>query len=218
MIMENKILNIIIKEKIVGIIRGVPSAYILQTIQALYDGGIRCVEIAIDHKTKESIENTYACIKLASEKFADKMLIGAGTILTVEEIKKTSSLGALYMISPNTDEAVIKETKKMGLVSMPGAMSPSEITDAYTWGADIVKVFPAGYLGTSYFKAMQGPLGHIPLMAVGGINAENLADFMKAGAVGAGIGGNLANVNWIKEGKFAEITATAKEMVAIVKA
>lgn len=216
--MENKILDTIIKEKIVGIIRGVPSMYILQTIQALYEGGIRCVEIAIDHKTQETIENTYACIKLAADKYAEKMLIGAGTILTVEEIKKTSSLGALYMISPNTDETVIKETKKMGLISLPGAMSPSEITAAYAWGADIVKVFPAGYLGTTYFKAMQGPLGHIPLMAVGGINAENLGEFMQAGAMGAGIGGNLANVKWIKEGKFAEITATAKEMVAIVKA
>lgn len=218
MVMKNKILDTIMKEKIVGIIRGVPSTYILQTIQALYEGGIRCVEIAIDHKTEESIENTYTCIKLATDKFADKMLIGAGTILTVEEIKKTSSLGALYMISPNTDETVIKETKKMGLISMPGAMSPSEIADAYAWGADIVKVFPAGYLGTSYFKAMQGPLGHIPLMAVGGINADNLGDFMQVGAMGAGIGGNLANVKWIEEGKFADITATAKEMVAIVKA
>lgn len=215
--MSQVVLDAVKENKIVSIIRGVPADCILKTIQALYDGGIRCVEIAIDHTSAETIANTLECIKRAAENYADKMYIGAGTVLTVEEVHQTSAVGARYMISPNVDEAVIKETKKLGLVSMPGAMTPSEIANAYTWGADIVKVFPAGDLGPKYFKSVRSPLGHIPLMAVGSVTVDNLADFLKVGAMGAGIGGNLANVKLIKEGNFAAITETAQKFVAIVR-
>lgn len=213
--MSQVVLDTIVKEKLISIIRGVPSEYIEKTLQALYEGGIRCVEIAIDHTSAATVANTFTCIKIASEKYGDKLCIGAGTILTVDEVRQAQAAGAQYMISPNTDEAVVKETKKRGLVSLPGAMSPTEVVNAHNWGADIVKIFPAGDLGPKYFKSLRSPLGHIPLMAVGGVSADNLADFLQNGAMGAGIGGNLANVKAIKKGDFAALTQAAQKLVAI---
>ena len=101
----------------------------------------------------------------------------------------------------------------MGLVSMPGAMTPSEIVTAYQAGASFVKVFPVGDLGAGFLKALKAPLSHIPLLAVGGVNPDNIADFMKAGAVGAGVGGNLTNKNWIAAGEYDKITEVAAALV-----
>jgi 2-dehydro-3-deoxyphosphogluconate aldolase/(4S)-4-hydroxy-2-oxoglutarate aldolase len=214
--MSQGIFDIIKQEKIISIIRGIDTEHILPTIQALYEGGIKCVEITLDHTSAQSVFNSAASIKMAGEQFSANMQIGAGTVLTPQEVLLVKEAGAQYIISPNADETVIKETKKLGLVSLPGAMTPSEIVAAHNWGADIVKVFPAGDLGPGYIKSLRGPLGHIPLMAVGGVNLDNLGDFLKAGAMGAGIGGNLANKKLISEGNFAAITDLAKHFVALV--
>ena len=110
-----------------------------------------------------------------------------------------------------TDEEVIKETKKLGKVSIPGAMTPTEAAFAYKCGADIVKLFPAGVLGAAYIKALKAPLKHIPVTAVGSVNPQNCAEFIKAGCVGVGCGGNLVSAKLVNEGRFDEITAVAKE-------
>lgn len=215
--MSQEILDIIKEKKIISILRGVPTGKILSTIQALYDGGIRCVEITIDHSSAENILNTATAIKMATDKFDEKMQIGAGTVLTPQEVVMVMGVGAKYIISPNVSEAVIKETKQHGLLSIPGALTPSEIVAAHDWGADIIKVFPSGDLGPGYFKSLRGPLVHIPLMAVGGVNLDNMIDFLKVGAIGVGIGGNLANNHLIKDGDFAAITDLAKHFVAKIQ-
>ena len=99
------------------------------------------------------------------------------------------------------------------MVTMPGALSPTEAVNAWKAGADFVKVFPIGNLGAGYLKAMKAPLGHIPMLAVGGVNEKNIADFLRAGAVGAGVGGNLVNQKWIRNGEYDKITALAQEFV-----
>ena len=215
--MTQEILAVIKQEKLISIIRGIDANYILPTIQALYEGGIKCVEITLDHTNQQSVFNSAASIRMATESFSEKMSIGAGTVLTPQEVLLVKEAGAQYIISPNADETVIKETKKLGLVSLPGAMTPSEIVAAHNWGADIVKVFPAGDLGPGYIKALKGPLGYIPLMAVGGVNLDNLEELFKAGAMGAGIGGNLANKKLISDGNFAAITDLAKHFVKLAK-
>ena len=121
------------------------------------------------------------------------------------------------MISPNVDEAVIRETKKLGKISIPGAMTPTEAAFAYKCGADIVKMFPAGVLGPAYIKAVKAPLKHIPLTAVGGISPENCVDFIKAGCVGVGCGGNLVSPKLVAEGKFDEITKVAQAYTAALQ-
>ena len=112
---------------------------------------------------------------------------------------------------------MIRKTKELGLVSIPGAMTPSEAAQAYEWGADIVKIFPAGNLGPSYIKAIKAPLKHIPLTAVGGVNVENCVEFIKAGCCGVACGGNLVSAKLINEGRFDEITELAKAYVKALR-
>ena len=115
------------------------------------------------------------------------------------------------------NEAVIARTRELGMVSMPGALTPTEIVKAYNAGADIVKVFPIGNLGAGYLKAVKAPLSHIPMAAVGGVNEKNAADFIKAGAAGLGVGGNLVNKEWIANGEWDKITALAQAFTDAVK-
>jgi len=143
--------------------------------------------------------------------FGDSIAVGAGTVLTVENVRQAAEAGAQYMISPNTDEAVIKETKNLGLVSIPGAMTPTEVVSAYNMGADIVKLFPAAVLGLGYVKALLSPISHIPITAVGGINAQNAQSFIDAGCVGVSVGGNLVNKKFIEAGDFEAIKKLAQE-------
>ena len=207
---REQLLRFIREHKLVAIIRGVGKKYILDTAEAISNGGIKCLEITIDHSSVESIEETFQMISMVTEKFGDKLKIGAGTVLTVGEVVKAAEAGAKYIISPNTNVEVIKQTVKEGCISMPGAFTPSEIEEAYEAGADLVKIFPAGLLGTEYVKALHGPLGHIPLVAVGGINPKNCRDFLDAGCVGLGIGGNLARLDLIKKGLFDEIAEISR--------
>lgn len=154
---------------------------------------------------------------MLKEKFAGKIIPGAGTVITLEQLQMAYDAGAQYIISPNVDVEIIRRTKELGLISLPGAMTPSEIVEAYKAGADFVKVFPVGNLGPAYIKALKAPLSHIPLMAVGGVNEKNAADFLKAGASGLGVGGNLVNKEWIANGEWEKITALAAEFVKAVQ-
>ena len=117
------------------------------------------------------------------------------------------------MITPNVKPALIRECVRRGLVAMPGALTPSEAVDAWEAGASFVKVFPAGALGPGYVKALRAPLAHIPLLAVGGVGLDNVAEFMKAGCVGAGVGGTLTNKEWIAAGEWGKIEEVARQLV-----
>ena len=141
------------------------------------------------------------------------MAVGAGTVTSAALAELAHSAGAQFIVSPDTDPAVIRRTKELGMCAMPGAMTPSEIKTAYEAGADFVKVFPASVLGTEYIRAIRGPLGHIPLLAVGGISEENAAAFLQAGCVGVGVGGKLVNRDWIAAGQWDSITQLARQLV-----
>ena len=147
----------------------------------------------------------------------DRLLVGAGTVIRPEQVAMTYQAGGHYLVTPTTQPEIIRMGKALGMGLFPGAFSPSEILAAWEAGADAVKVFPASSVGPGYIKAIRGPLSQIPLMAVGGVNEKNAADFMKAGCVGLGIGGNLVNKEWIKNGEWDRITALAKEFVNAVK-
>lgn len=205
------VMEMIMKEKIVAIIRGIHSDYMIDTVTALVNGGIHCVEVTFNAKSKEASLDTLLSIKKIKEHFGEEVAVGAGTVLTVENVQDAYEAGAQFMISPNSNEEVIRKTKELGMISIPGAVTPTEIITAYEMGADIVKLFPAATLGLGYIKAITGPINHIPLTAVGGVNAENAKDFLSAGCVGVSVGGNLVNKALIEAGKFEEITALAKE-------
>lgn len=215
--MREQIIQQVEREKVIAIVRGVDSEKSLKVAQALYDGGIRMIEVTFDQKDVAKQEETAKSIRMISEYFQGKVAVGAGTVTSVELVEKAAAAGALYIISPDTSEPVIRRTRELGLVSMPGALMPTEVLNAHRWGADFVKLFPIGNFGTGYIKAIKAPINHIKLLAVGGVNPENIIEFLDAGCCGAGIGGNLVNKKWIEAGEYEKITETARALVEKVK-
>lgn len=211
--MKNKVIEKIIENKIIVIVRGIPKDYLIPLAEALYKGGIRLLEITYSADKSVSDEETAEGIKLLAEHYEGKMNIGAGTVLTEEQVELTANAGGKFIISPDSNAAVIKKTNELGLVSIPGALTPTEIQFAHNSGADFVKLFPITNMGTAYVKAVKAPLSHIKLLAVGGVNKDNAAEFIKAGVCGIGAGGNLVNKEWILNGEFDKITALAQEFV-----
>jgi 2-dehydro-3-deoxyphosphogluconate aldolase/(4S)-4-hydroxy-2-oxoglutarate aldolase len=204
------------KYKIIAIIRRIYGSDLLVLAKILYEAGIRFLEITYDQVDKDAEIKTPEAISTIIEKLPIDMIIGAGTVLNERQVESTLKAGGKYIISPNTNQNVIQYTKKAGLISIPGAMTPSEILTAYNAGADIVKVFPASELGYSYFKSIRSPLNHIKLMATGGINDKNISDFIKAGCVGAGVGGALTDANLIREKNFKQLGINAEKIVKSV--
>ena len=212
--MREKIIQKVLDKKIVAIVRGVYGEDCVNLAKALYAGGVEMMEVTFDQSKPEAYNRTSDTIAQLVQSMGDKMIFGAGTVTSLETLKLAKNAGAKFVVSPDTNEAVIKATVAAGMVSMPGAMTPTEILTAHEYGADFVKVFPTSGLGASYIKAVCGPINHVRLLAVGGVSEKNVAEFLKAGCVGAGVGGNLVNKEWIKNGEFDKITALAKELMA----
>lgn len=203
-----EIMELIEQNRVIAIVRGMHPDQMAPMARALERGGIRMMEITFNQNAPETFQNTVNAIRTLSQNMRD-MAIGAGTVMTLEQLHVAADAGARYIISPDVNPALIAETKRLGLTSLPGAMSPTEIVTAWNAGADAVKVFPIGDLGVGYLKAIRAPLSHIPLIAVGGVNERNCADFLRAGAIGVGVGGQLVNREWIDAGEFYKIASLA---------
>ena len=214
--MKNTI-EMINKYKVIAIVRGADGDNILQIAKALYDGGIRLMEITFDAKRITPPSKTADMIKAVSEMYGEEISIGAGTVIDEEQLICAKEAGAKYIISPNANTHIIKRTKELGLVSIPGAMTPSECADSHIAGADFIKLFPLSVLGIDYYKAISAPLSHINFLAVGGVNADNLEEFLKAGICGVGIGSDIVNMSLIHSGDYEKITEKARQYMAVVK-
>jgi 2-dehydro-3-deoxyphosphogluconate aldolase/(4S)-4-hydroxy-2-oxoglutarate aldolase len=203
------VLQQILKHQIVAIIRGADPASVVHIAQALNNGGINILEITMNSTEPLRV------IKEVAETLGDKMVIGAGTVLDAQTARDAVAAGAKFILSPTVDEDVIKTAKGLGVVSIPGAYTATEILSAYRFGADIVKVFPA--TSPSYIKDIGGPLPQIPLLPTGGITPENIAEFKKAGAVGFGIGSALVNTKQaITPEYLAQLTEKARAFVSAI--
>lgn len=214
--MRQQVLETIRETKVIAIVRGVEGNSCIRLAEAMYAGGIRLIEFTFDMKSPDSWNNNAAVIRDVGKAMQGKLFVGAGTVCSVDLCELAANANAQFIISPDTDEDVIRRTRELGLVSIPGALTPSEIKAAKCAGADIVKIFPASVMGTAYIKAVRAPLGHIPIMAVGGVNERNAGDFIRAGCCGVGVGGNLVNKEWIAAGDFEKITASAAEYLRAV--
>ena len=157
-------------EKIIAISRGISSSHILKVADALRRGGVHFMEVTYNPSNEEASKDTLKSIEVLKKEFGEEMHIGAGTVLTVEQVEDAREAGAEYIISPNVDEIVIRKTKELGLLSIPGAMTPTEAQNAWKWGADYVKIFPADNLGADYIKAMLSSMNHLKLVCTGGID------------------------------------------------
>lgn len=208
--MTSEVINKIQEEKIITILRGVPSDKLIPLAEAMYEGGIRLIECTYDASGKVKDEEIAQNIKTLSEHFEGRMFVGAGTVLTKKQVILTKKAGGKFIISPDTNSAVIKKTKKEGLVSIPGAFTPTEICVAKRAGADFVKIFPVGAIGSKYVRDVLAPLSNCKLLAVGGINENNMNEYFDAGVLGIGIGSGIVDKKAIENNDFDTITKHAK--------
>lgn len=206
---RQQIIETVEKYKIIVILRGLNTQQLLKTVEAMEKGGIRLVEVTFDQSGKISDEETAANIRALTDVFEGRVLVGAGTVMTVEQVELAHKAGAKYIISPDSFKDVIVRTGELGMVSMPGAFTPTEAANAHRWGADFVKLFPNSEVKLSYLKCLTVPLSHIRFLAVGGVNAENIGDYLAAGACGIGVATSIVNKKLIMEEKYEEITALA---------
>lgn len=215
--MREDVIKAIEREKLIVIVRGIEREKLIPLAEAMYEGGVRLLEVTYSANGAVSDEDTAENIRMLCEHFGDRMYIGAGTVITPRQVKLTKEAGGQFIISPDTYKKVIKKTRKLDMVSMPGALTATEIQAAHRAGADFVKMFPITNMGTDYVKAVKAPLSHIRLLAVGGVDQNNMKDYLKAGVCGFGVGSNIINKKMLAEDDYAGITALAKEYVEVVK-
>ncbi len=214
--MRSAVIEAVTKEKLIVIVRGVPKEKLVPLAEAMYAGGVRLLEITFSQDGSVSDRETADRIAMLSTAMKGKMFIGAGTVTRESQVELVKQAGGLFIISPDTCEGVIKKTREAGLVSMPGALTPTEALTAHRAGADFVKLFPVLDLGPAYLKAVRAPLSAIKFLAVGGVDLDNVKDFLKAGASGFGIGSGIVKCDLIKAEKYEEITELARAYVAAV--
>lgn len=204
-------LDRLLKEKIVAIFRGIEDKDADQAAKALIDGGITMMEITLN------TEGATVMINRWRERFGEQAAIGAGTVLDLDMAKEAAAAGAQFLISPNLDEAVVAYGRERGISVWPGVTTPTEIVRAWKAGADAVKLFPLETLGWKYLAEIRAPLNHIPMIATGGVNIDNIADYFRAGASAVGMGGKLVNLDWVRSGQFNLLTEQARKFTEAVK-
>ena len=214
--MRERVVQRILKEKVIAIARGYTQEECVNLAKALCAGGVTLLELTFDQKSPEARRDTVAALQRLNRELGDKMCFGAGTVTTVEMVQLAKEGGAKFIISPDMDPAVVKATVAAGMVSIPGALTPTEIKQAHVCGADFVKVFPASSMGPAYIKAVAAPLNHIRMLAVGGVDGSNVGEYLAAGAVGAGVAGCLFKKEWIKAGQWDRITEACKAFTAML--
>ena len=216
MLNREEIIRDIEKNKIIVIMRGFTTEQLIRSVDAMEKGGIRLVEVTFDQKSQAERERTVQILKALNRELGDRMLFGAGTVTTVEMVQMAKDAGATFIISPDTCEEVIKATVEAGLVSIPGALTPTEIAQAHRFGADFVKVFPANRMGPGYIKDVAAPLSHVRMLAVGGVDGNTVRDYLSAGAVGAGVASCLFKKDWVKNGEWERITQASLDFTALL--
>ncbi|AKU25407.1 bifunctional 4-hydroxy-2-oxoglutarate aldolase/2-dehydro-3-deoxy-phosphogluconate aldolase [Geobacillus subterraneus] len=202
-----------IKENgIVAIIRNASPTNILPIVRSLRAGGVKTVEITVE------TPKVLTLIEKVIDEMGNELIVGAGTVLDPETARAAIMAGAKFIFSPTVNVETIKLTKRYGVISIPGALTPTEILTAYEHGADVIKVFPANVFGPGYLKDIHGPMPHVPLMPTGGLNLGNIADYIKAGAVAVGLGNSLVNTKMlVSESDFENLRERAEKYVQEVK-
>ncbi|MEI6233351.1 MAG: bifunctional 4-hydroxy-2-oxoglutarate aldolase/2-dehydro-3-deoxy-phosphogluconate aldolase [Planctomycetota bacterium] len=181
-------------------------------IRAVMEGGIRAVEVTF------TVPGAPGVMRRVKHEFGDSILLGAGTVLTPEQAEDAVDAGAVYIISPNTDEKVIGAAKRLNVVAIPGAFTPTEVVRAWDLGADAVKIFPASVGGPGYIKALKAPLPNIPLIPTGGVDERTVGEFFRAGAFAVGAGGALFDQKRLKAKDYAGMTEVAKRFTTALRA
>lgn len=194
---------------LIPVVRAESADVALRITDALVSGGVATIEITM------TVPGAFDVIRAVTARFGDAVLVGAGTVTTVAQLTGALEAGAAFIVSPAIVPEVIAGARAHDVPSMPGAFTPTEVLTGWTLGGDIIKIFPASHVGgASYLKALKGPFPQIPFCPTGGVNLQTIADFVAAGAVAVGVGGELVNKTAIEKGDYPTITSLAKQFVA----
>lgn len=203
------LLQQLLATKIIAIIRLSNSEPVFELAQALFRGGVKAIEVTMG--TPNALEEIHKLSQI------EGVIPGVGSVIDPQTAKAAIEAGAQFIVTPVSKPEVIRMAHQLDKPILSGAMTPTEILQAYEWGADIVKLFPAANLGATYFKAVKAPIPHVPIMPTGGITVENAADWIANGAVCLGVGSTLVNQNLISQRDYKSITSAAKAMTEAVK-
>lgn len=204
---KQRVIRAIEETGMIAIVRGVAPESILSLADALYEGGIRVIEVTCN--TTRHLESICAL----KQALGDKMWVGAGTVLNPVMAQLVLDAGADFVLSPDFNPEVVRMVHEKQRLMIPAVMTPSEILQACRLGVDLLKLFPANSLGVNYLKEVRGPLDELSLIPVGGITLENTREFASAGAFAVGVGSALANKQWIEQGDWIAITQQAKAFI-----
>lgn len=197
------VLKRILATGVVAVVRLPDAAHVLRVVDAIREGGVYAIEITL------TTPGALQAIAEVAGGMPD-VEIGAGSVLGAPDAHRVIDAGARYVVSPVYKKEIIDAAHERGAPVMPGAFSPTEIFEATEAGADVVKVFPSGVVGMSYFKATLAPMPHLKLMPTGGVSPENAGDWIRAGAVAVGVGSSLVDKQAIAEGNFGKLTENAR--------
>lgn len=196
----------------IPVVRATTADEAMRAIDAIREGGISVLEITM------TVPGAVKVIEDVAKRYGDDALVGAGTVLDPETASACVAAGAQFVVSPALNLETIARCRELDIAVMPGALTPTEVVQAWNAGADFVKVFPAGAVGgPSYLKSLKAPLPQIELVPTGGVSLKTAADFIRAGAAALGVGADLVDINAIREGQSALITERAKQFIEIVR-
>jgi len=197
---------------VIPVVRATSADEAMQVIDAIREGGISVFEITM------TVPGAVALIERVSKRYGNEVLVGAGTVLDADAAQACISSGAQFVVGPSLNLDTIEYCRRTDVAVMPGALTPTEVVQAWKAGADFVKVFPAGAVGgASYIKALKAPLPQIELVPTGGVALTTAGDFIRAGAAALGVGTDLVNLTAIREGNAQQVTDRAKQFIEIVR-
>src|SRR5215218_6571034 len=209
---KTEVIQLIRDTGVIPVVRATSADEAMRAIDAIREGGISVLEITM------TVPGAIKVIEEVSKRYGKDAVVGAGTVLDPETAEACISSGAQFIVSPALNVETIACCRRLDIAVMPGALTPTEVVQAWNAGADFVKVFPAGAVGgPSYLKALKAPLPQIELVPTGGVSLNTAADFIRAGAAALGIGADLCDINAIREGQSARITERAKQFIEIVR-
>ncbi|OWF80242.1 bifunctional 4-hydroxy-2-oxoglutarate aldolase/2-dehydro-3-deoxy-phosphogluconate aldolase [Yersinia alsatica] len=204
---KQKVIQAIEDTGIIAIARHITPEQVLPLAQALYDGGIRVIEVTCN------TSGFLQCIEMLSAEFSNKMYVGAGTVLNPIMAQLVLNAGANFVLAPDFNPEVVQIVHEHQRLMIPAVVTPSEMMQACRMGIDLLKLFPANALGIDYIKEVRGPLDNLALIAVGGVTLANTADFAKVGAFAVGVGSELINKQMITDGNWQGLTELANNFV-----
>ncbi len=196
-----------LKVPVIGILRGIDAEFLGPLMEAAFAAGLQAIEVTY---------NTDRALEMVADQISrvpQGKYLGMGTIRKLEEAEQAVDAGARFLVSPNTDPAVIEFANQHDVPIVAGAFTPTEVYYAWSAGATMIKVFPCGQLGPDYIRELLGPYDQIPLVAVGGVTADNVAGYLKAGAKAVGVGMSLFGTDAISRQRPEEIFDNVKHFI-----